>query len=374
MYPLLTINTDYITENAKEIVKRAKQNGVSITAVTKCFGGNREVASALLKGGIKIIGDSRIANLEKFKDLPCQKWMIRIPSLSECDQIVEYADVSLNSEITTIRQLNHSAFKKGVRHGVILMIDVGDLREGWFLGDGTSESTEVDNLMDNSVAEIMNTIIEILSMSNIDFVGIGANETCFGGVIPTPSTFKEIIWLKQYIEKSFNIACPVISGGNSSSYHLLDSNILPSDINNLRLGELILFGREPAMNICYSYLHQDSFILHVEIVELKNKPSVPVGKIGRDAFGKIPHFEDKGIRKRAICALGRQDTDVDNLTPLDKGMTIEGASSDHMIIDITGSRKKYKVGDVIKLVCNYSSALHICTSEYIEKKTRNRFF
>ena len=112
MYPLLTINTDYITENAKEIVKRAKQKGVSITAVTKCFGGNREVASALLKGGIKIIGDSRIANLEKFKDLPCQKWMIRIPSLSECDQIVEYADVSLNSEITTIRQLNHSAFKK----------------------------------------------------------------------------------------------------------------------------------------------------------------------------------------------------------------------------------------------------------------------
>ncbi len=28
----------------------------------------------------------------------------------------------------------------------------------------------------------------------------------------------------------------------------------------------------------------------------QRKPSLPIGEIGRDAFGKIPSFEDKGIR------------------------------------------------------------------------------
>ncbi len=368
MYPNLKINLNHITANTKEVLRRAHASGVEVTAVTKCFGGNKDIAKALLKGGVKTLGDSRIVNLSNFSELPCSKWLIRIPMISECEDVIKYADISLNSEISTIRVLNNCARKQGKRHGVILMIDVGDLREGWFLGDGESYSKDEDRLTQNSYFEILSSIKEISAMSNIDFMGIGANETCFGGVIPTPSTFKELIGLKNYITNELHIACHIISGGNSSSYNLLDNHILPAEINNLRLGELILFGREPAMNIEYSYLRQDSFILEVEIVEIKNKPSLPHGIIGRDAFGQIPSFSDKGIRTRAICALGKQDTDIGELKPIDKRITIEGASSDHMMIDITNSKRKYRVGEVVKLVCNYSSALHICTSEYIHKQ------
>ena len=81
----------------------------------------------------------------------------------------------------------------------------------------------------------------------------------------------------------------------------------------------------------------DALILEAQIVELKEKPSLPVGEVGVDAFGQKPHYEDRGIIKRAIIAIGRQDTDPDSMEPLDKGVDILGASSDHMILDVTKS-------------------------------------
>lgn len=367
MYPLLTINSKKITENARAVVRRAKSSSVSITAVTKCFGGNVEIAKALLAGGITTLGDSRIHNLRNYKDLDCEKWLIRIPMLSECEEVVKYSDVSLNSELSTLEALNEFSRQQHKKHGVLLMIDVGDLREGWFLGDGVTHSDTLDKLAEESLAEILQTIEAILTMEHIEFKGIGANETCFGGTIPTPKTFHSFLILAKRIESEFHIPCPVISGGNSSAYHLMDTRTLPVGINNLRLGEVILFGHETAHNVSYPYLNQDNFILEVEIVELKEKPSQPVGIIGVDAFGHIPYFTDKGIRKRALCALGRQDTCIDHLIPVDNSITIEGASSDHMIVDITESDKTYHVGDLIRLKCDYISSLRMCTSDYVQK-------
>ena len=372
MYPLLTMNSKKITENAKAVTARARQQGVSVTAITKCFGGNTQIARALLSGGVTALGDSRIRNLKNFADLDCEKWLIRIPMLSECEQAVTYADVSLNSELSTIRALNAAAGRLGRTHGILLMIDVGDLREGWFLGDGATHSDAIDELADGSFHEILDTIKEILAMEHIAFMGIGANETCFGGTIPTEETFAGFLRLADIIKQTYHLPCPVISGGNSSSYYLLDTGTLPSDINNLRFGEIILFGRESAFDMQYSYLNHDSFILEVEIVEMKEKPSCPIGMIGADAFGHVPHFTDRGIRRRAICALGQQDTCIEHLTPLDTYITIEGGSSDHMILDVTDSRQHYQVGDIIRLRCDYVSSLRICTSDYVKKLVVNQ--
>ncbi|MBC3804943.1 alanine/ornithine racemase family PLP-dependent enzyme [Acetobacterium fimetarium] len=367
MYPLLTINKQKIIANTKEIVTRAALKGINITAVTKVTGGNAEIAQALLDGGVTALGDSRIINLKKLAHLPCEKWLIRIPMPSEVNQTVAYSNLSLNSEIKTIRLLNEAAKTMGRTHSILYMLDLGDLREGLFIGDGQPAAPEIEALISDSWQKLDENLREIKTMEHIRLRGIGTNATCVGATIPTPDSFTAFFKVKKMLEEKYEIPCEIISGGNSSAYYLIENDTFPEQINNLRLGEVILFGRESAYFKCYDYLHQDAFILDVEIVELQDKPTFPIGEIGKNAFEEIPDFEDKGIRRRAICGLGRQDTDTDHLFPLDAGITIEGSSSDHLVIDVTDANTTYEVGDIISLRCDYVGALHAATSAYVDK-------
>ena len=367
MYPLLKINKQKILDNTKAIIKRTRKLGVEVTAVTKCTGGNLEIAQAFLDGGATSIGDSRIKNLKNLAPLACEKWLIRVPMPSEVNHTVAYATVSVNSEMKTIRLLNQAAKAQRQTHGILYMLDLGDLREGLFIGDGNPTQADIESLIAVSFAKLDQDLAEIDTMENICLRGIATNATCVGATIPTPQTFGAFFKVKTMLEEKYQRPCEIVSGGNSSAYYLVDNETLPAEINNLRLGDVILFGRESAYYHSYDYLHQDAFILDVEILELQDKPTYPVGEIGRNAFGEIPVFEDKRIRRRAICGLGRQDTDTDHIFPLVPGLTIVGSSSDHLVIDVTDAETAYQVGDIISLRCDYVGALHAATSSYVDK-------
>ena len=107
--------------------------------------------------------------------------------------------------------------------------------------------------------------------------------------------------------------------------------------------------------------------MQAEIIEIKRKPSVPTGEIGLDAFFRKPVFEDRGIRKRALLAIGRQDVDLDQIKPCDEEIEIIGASSDHLIVDVDSCSRDYRVGDIIEFNLNYVSILRLMTSEYVRK-------
>lgn len=351
MYPILRFNKQQILENTQTVVASAAKKGISVTAITKCTGGNREIVETLLAGGVSALGDSRIQNLIKLKDFNCPKWLIRMPMLCETEETVLYSTLSLNSELTTIQALDAAAKKHHKNHEILLMVDLGDLREGYYFEEDLCKDTA-----------------EILKLKNITIRGIGVNLSCTGAIVPTVETYERFDALQHLLKKRFDLDCAITSGGASSTYFMVKDNTIPSCINNLRIGELILLGKDTSNNLLYETLHNDNFLLDVEIIEVKNKPSMPIGKIGWDAFGNIPHFEDKGIRRRAICALGKQDTSIDDLTPLDKSIDILGASSDHLVLDVTECQTDYKPGDIITFQCNYVSTLHVSTSEYIEKK------
>jgi predicted amino acid racemase len=142
---------------------------------------------------------------------------------------------------------------------------------------------------------------------------------------------------------------------------------MPDGINNLRLGESIVLGRETAFGEQLEGFYDDVFVVKGEIVELKEKPTVPIGEIGMDAFGNKPEFKDRGIIRRAIVAMGRQDIDPDGFRPIDESISILGGSSDHTIIDVTGSKRIYQVGDVVSFKVDYGCLLRAMTSPYVEK-------
>jgi predicted amino acid racemase len=133
---------------------------------------------------------------------------------------------------------------------------------------------------------------------------------------------------------------------------------MPKRINNLRIGEGIILAKDlkDLHKLDMSFMYQDAFTLKAQIVELKDKPSYPVGELSFDAFGNVGVYEDRGIRKKALLGLGKVDVAYpDMIYPRDKGVEILGASSDHMILDLTEAEQTYRVGDIVEFDLCYAT-------------------
>ncbi len=345
MYPQLLIDHGKIIKNVRRMIQLCADHNIEITGVTKVFCGDRRIASTYLRGGLTRLGDSRVANLRKLEGLPCEKWLIRMPMLHEAAETVRYADVSLNSELETLRALNDAAAAQNTVHKVVLMYDLGDLREGFCDPDELRKAAEWTR-----------------SAPGLELIGVGTNLTCFSFVHPDT---EKLTLLRDAARDIGAAAC--ISGGNSATLDLMLRGGIPEGVNLLRLGESLLFGRERAH---YRYLDgtsNDAFLLEAEVIEVKDKPTLPWGEIGRDSYGNTPVFTDRGIRRKAICALGKQDTDVETMWPVDPGVEILGASSDHLMLDITDCETPYRVGDAVRFRLGYFALMRASTSPYVSK-------
>jgi predicted amino acid racemase len=348
-YPALIINLNKIEHNTRLLADKCRKAGINVAAVSKVFCAIPEAAQAMVDGGAYMLADSRLENLSKLKDIKVPKMLLRLPMITDAEEVVDVCDISLNSEYETLSALSEAAIKKNTTHNVIIMTDLGDLREGvWH-----------EHLLD--------FIGKIIPLKGIHIKGIGTNLTCYGGVIPDNRNLGALVNLAEQITEKHKIPIDIISGGNSSSLHLVFKDEIPSGINQLRLGESIVLGRETAFGAHIEGTYQDAFTLALEIIELKEKPSYPIGEIGMDAFGKKPVFEDKGIMLRCIMAAGRQDLNIAEIIPRDSNIQILGGSSDHLLADFTRCTRKYKVGDIVEFDLTYGGLLAASTSAYINK-------
>lgn len=358
MYPRLVINLKKLESNLDAVAKITKEQGnCTMMIVTKGLCAEAEMAKMVAEHkAVDFMADSRVKNIKSYADIARKNGkktvLLRIPMHDEVADVVKYVDLSFNSELSTIRLLNEEAKKQDVVHNILLMIDLGDLREGIFY-----QNEDV----------IFQTVEEILAMENINLYGIGVNLTCYGAIIPKKDNLSNLTALAIKIEEKFGIKLEMVSGGNSSSIYLVGKGELPEGINNLRLGESFLLGNDTAYGDKLEGTVGDALVLEAQIVELKEKPSLPIGEVGVDAFGQKPYYEDRGIIKRAIIAVGKQDTDIDSMEPIDEKIDILGGSSDHIILDVTKSDKEYKVGDVVAFTLGYGGMLKTATSAYVEK-------
>ena len=349
-YPSLTVNRKKLIHNTIHILDLCRQNGIEPHIVTKCFCAYEPMIKAMTEAGVKNFADSRTQNLKKLQGFGESKMMLRLPMVSEADEVVAYSDISLNSDYLTLRALSEAAVRKGKRHGIILMTEIGDLREGVLPED------------------LPNLAKKVLSLKGLRLMGIGTNLNCYGGVIPDEENMNRLVRAADDVEKLCDIRLRFISGGNSGALHLIQgTRRLPKAINHLRIGEALLLGRETSFGREIPGMYSDVFTLRTQVVECLWKPSAPTGNIGKNAFGQVPVFRDDGLIKRAIVACGRQDTICDSLSPNIGSIRFVGASSDHMILDVSGCGDGIKTGSILDFSLSYGALLAAFTSEYIEK-------
>ena len=349
--PRLEIDLDKIRHNARTLVARLAGRGISVTGVTKATLGSPAVAGALLSAGVTVLGDSRIENIEAMRNarVPASMTLLRSPMLSQAARVVAHADVSFNTEIDVIRALSSAARATGRRHGVVLMVELGDLREGIMPGD------------------LERAARDTLGLPNIALRGIGANLACRSGVSPDARNMSELSALADSLDATLGRRVGIVSGGNSANLDWALGTADTGRINNLRLGESILLGREPLRRRPIDGLHCDAISLVAEVIESSTKPSRPWGTLAETAFGAPPPSADRGDGSQVIFALGRQDTDPEGLHA-PPGIAILGASSDHLVAD--SGHGRLPVGAETRFQLDYSALLRAMTSPFVAKVVR----
>lgn len=349
--PFLEFDLEKIKYNAIRLKSIFDEKYINITFITKGFCADIDIINTVESIGIKYFGDSRMDNIIKVKkEKPYLDYtLIRIPKISELESLVDYCSTSLHSELDIIKMTSEIAISKGKIHNVILMVDVGDLREGVLVED------------------VIDTIKEIIKLDGVNLIGIGTNVGCYGSIMPSKENTDILVELKNKIKEECQYDISVISGGTTCTTNLVFNGTLAKEINFLRIGEAILFGEDTTNNKKIPGLYDDAFILKAEIIELKHKPSYPIGEMGKDAFGRTSEYIDYGNINRAILAIGRQDVVIEALEPINPNIKILGGSSDHMICYLD-SASDYKLGDIISFRCAYSAVLSATTSPFVMKK------
>jgi len=353
--PRLEIKLNQLQHNAKKLIENLALQGISITGVSKATMAMPEIVNIWIDAGIHSIGESRIENIESINKVNnrVRTLLTRIPMLSQVDQVVSQASISCNSELSVLNALAGAAEKQNLRHGVLLMVELGDLREG---------------ILPKDLNEVVK---QVMNLPNLELIGIGANLGCQNGVAPDQKNMNELSLIMNNVEADFKIKLEWCSGGNSANLPWLTAGGEPDRLNHLRIGEALLLGREPLTRTIIKGLYTDAITLVVEVIETKLKPTTPWGIQYQTSFSDAPSKQNQKSNddrneifdSRILLAIGEQDIDPSGLKA--DGIVIKGASSDYLVV--SSSQNTLKVGCEQRFSLNYSALLRAMTSPYIKK-------
>ena len=350
----LRLYKEKLKHNHQYLSNLFDKNYIEWGVVTKLLCGNKDFIHEVLELGVREMHDTRISNLRTIKAMNAdvQTVYIKPPAMRNIPNVVKYADVSFNTDFSTIKKLSEEAVLQNKKHKIIIMIEMGDLREG-VMGDHLIDFYE-----------------NVFLLPNIQVIGIGTNLNCLNGILPNQDKLIQLVLYKNLIEAKFSRKIPWISGGTSVTLSLLLHHQIPAGVNHFRIGEALFFGNDLFTGKIFKGMKTDVFKLFAEIIELYEKPIIPNGDQGENVAGVTPEFNEEDFGKttfRAIIDIGLLDVNLDYLLPEDSEIRIIEASSDMLVLDLGNNAKGYKTGDLISFSLRYMGVLGLMNSRYIDK-------
>lgn len=348
------LNRDKLRFNYTFLAEYFVKKGIEWGIVSKLLCGNELFIKELLALGHKQFCDSRTSHIKLLKSLDptVETIYIKPPAQDSLEEVVEYSDISMNTSLKTIRLISEEAKKHNKTHKIIIMIELGELREG-IMGDDLMEFYE-----------------QVFKLPHVDIIGLGTNLSCLNGVLPSYDKMIQLALYKELLEMKFNKKLEYLSGGASVTIPLAN-NGLPKQINHFRVGETLFFGTDVYSDSFIKGMQTDIFTLKAQIIELKEKPMYPIGNLGTNLQGETPDFEteDMGITSnRALLDVGLLDVDIEHIFPADTSLKIIGSSSDMVVVDLGENTRPYRLGDFIRFRLDYMGVLRLMSSNYVNKE------
>lgn len=348
------LNRKKLKDNYQYLDRLFSGREIEWGVVSKVFCGSRTYLKELIDLGVQQICDSRITNLKIIKSLnpDIETVFIKPPAKRYISSVVKYADASFNTEFETIKMLSDEAVKQDKIHKIIIMIELGELREGVMR------------------SEFIDFYARVFQLPNIEVAGLGTNLTCMYGVLPSQDKLLQLCLYEQLIEAKFNKVIPYITGGTSVTIPLIPKGLLPKDVNHFRVGETLFLGTDVYNSAPNPEMHQDVFKLYAEIIELREKPMIPDGDLGHNLSGDVLEFKqdsNSAHSYRAIIDIGLLDVEASHIQPEDTALKIVGSSSDMMVIDLGENESGYQVGSLIEFGLDYMGILRLMSCDYVDK-------
>lgn len=332
----ITINLEKLKYNINHTLDLCKKKSLNLAPVVKSICGDQPIIDCFNDANVSLIADSRLDNFAKMSTTK-EKFLIRPAASCQARDVVNYCDTSLQCDLNTIMALDDAARKAGKAHNIILLIDLGDLRDGIYFED---EST------------LLSCAAYIHTSSNLRLTGIATNYNCFLGYLPDEDNMNQLSKLHQLIMPFYDTDSPVVSGGNSSSVSILisEDKAFPAEFNQLRMGEAIMLGRDPADNTFIPGYDTEVFTLHVPLIEVYDK--------------KTP---DGNIMRRGILAIGKQDLQLDHIIPKDRRIKVLGGCSDECVVDLSDA-PELKAGDELAFELEYGALMTAFAGSFIRRE------
>ncbi len=336
--PRLEIDLRKIRHNTRTIVERLKGRGIRVTAVTKAVCGHPAIALAMLDGGAAGLAEARLSNVKRLRQagIACPITLIRTPMLSQADDVVQVCQASYNTEMAVISALAAAALRRNRAHGIILMVEMGDLREG---------------IMPQDVGDAARRVVD---MPGVALMGIAANFACLSGIAPTAAKMRTLSVLADDVEEQCGPFLQTVSGGNSASLPWAFGARATGRINDLRIGEAILLGVDPITGDQIGGMYRDAFTLVAEVIETDAKSVRPFLSYVDPSMAKIRLLPINSETTRLLLAIGHQDTDAAGLK-MPPGNALIGATSDHLVIG--AKDPSLRVGSEMRFQMNYSALM-----------------
>lgn len=352
---ILKLYRDRLRNNYEYLSHFFAQDDIDWGIVTKLLCGNQAFLQEVIDLGCEQLLDARISNLKQIKELApdIQTVYIKPPPMRSIPSLVAYADVSFNTEYSTIKALSDEAVRQGKLHKVIIMIELGDLREG-VLGENIKAFYE-----------------KVFELPGVRVIGLGANLNCLHGVMPNQDKLVQLVLYREILELKFGRKIPWISGGSSVTIQLMLQKKLPKGVNHFRIGETLFYGNNLFTGKTIKGMHNDVFELFAEIIELREKPVMPYGELAENPSGEMTEIDEDRLGEtsvRAILDIGLLDINPKFLSCSDKQVRIVGAASDMLVVNLGKNKNRYKVGDHLRFRIKYMGALHLMNSDYVIKE------
>ena len=350
--PRIDVDLRKLRHNTRTLVERLNAGGIRVTAVTKAVCGHPAIARAMLDGGAVGLAEARLSNVQRLRQagITCPVTLIRTPMLSQVDDVVQVCEASYNTEKAVIAALAAAALRQNTVHGIVLMVEMGDLREG---------------IMPHDLDEMVQ---QVVAMPGVTLNGIGANFACLSGVAPTAAKMRDLSILAIDVEGQCGPFLETVSGGNSANLPWAVGGRATGRINELRLGEAILLGVDPITGDQIGGMFRDAFTLVAEVIEVDAKSVRPFGICADPSLGKLRLVPDTIEARRLILAIGLQDTDAAGLR-MPPGDTFVGATSDHLVVGTKDA--SLCVGSEMRFQMNYGALMRAMAAPDIHTNLRH---
>lgn len=352
--PRIEVDLEKIKHNARFLAQRLAKDGISVTAVTKAVCGRLDIVKAMLDGGVAGLADAHIENVERMRKsgITSPICLIRTPMISQADRVIAACEASYNTELDVIHRLAQSALRANIVHGVVLMVEMGDHREGILPGDLEAIARNV------------------MKIPGVALKGIGANFACLRGAAPDQLAMTELSSLAAKVEGACGLRLQIISGGNSANLRFMSAGGRSGRVNDLRLGEAILLGVDPITTKQINGLYSDAFTVVAEVIESRCSAQPTAPPLTTSTILVTPRAPPSQPVRQSILAIGKQDTDTGGLA-LPMGLAFVGATSDHLVVQTSGDR--LPIGAEISCRPNYSALMRAMAAPNVEKVVRREW-